>query len=251
MKKYFNEFIETTGNISILIVRVFKSFRSIPKYRKLIFYYMYEVTGSSLFVLLFAALFIGMVSAYQIAYQLRNYLPFIFVSTLVTQTVLLEIGPLLTGIAFSGKVSSSIAAELASMKVTDQIDALEVMSVDPVEYLIMPRVVATLIMIPFLTLIAEFMIVLGAYLIAILGLNVTSSVFLEGARKNFQMYQIYSGLIKVIFFGFFTIILACYFGLSAKMGSKSVGKATTQAVIVTSVVIVVLDYILTRLLFLW
>lgn len=248
---YFKDIAYTTGEITELLMRVIKSLKYIPRHRKLIIFYMYEMSGSSLFILLFAAMFIGMVSAYQAAYQLKDYLPLVYVSTLVTQAVLVEIGPLLTGIAFAGKVSSSTAAELASMKISDQIDALEVMSIDSVEYLVMPRIVAAVLIIPFLGLIANFTIVMGAFIISIFGLNITVDMFIEGSKKNFYMFQVFGGLIKVMFFGFATLLLSCYYGITAKAGSKSVGKATTMAVITTSMIIVVLDYILTRLLFIW
>jgi phospholipid/cholesterol/gamma-HCH transport system permease protein len=212
---------------------------------------MFEIITESLFILIFASLFMGMVSAYQIVYQMKDVIPMLYVSTIVTQAVLIEIGPLIVGIGFSGKVSSQISAELASMKVTDQIDALEVMSIDPIEYLVMPRVVAAILIIPFLTLITEFSVVFGAFIMSIGVLDITSNMFIEGSKMNFAMFQIFGGLIKSVAFGFFTVVLSCYFGITAKTGARAVGKATTLSVSAAAIAVVVLDYIFTRILFIW
>lgn len=248
---YINSFITTSGDITVFILRVLKSFRMVFKNYRLVFYYMYEISQESLMILIFASLFMGMVSAYQIAYQMKDVIPMLYVSTIVTQAVLIEIGPIITGIGFSGKVSSQISAELSSMKVTDQIDALEVMSIDPIEYLVMPRVMAAILIIPFLTLITEFSIVFGSYLISITALGISPNMFIEGSKKNFEMFQVFGGLIKSVMFGFFTVVLSCYFGITAKTGAKAVGRATTLSVTTSAVAVVVLDYIFTRILFVW
>ncbi|MGE3062827.1 MAG: MlaE family ABC transporter permease [bacterium] len=248
---YLKSFITNTGEITIFILRVLKSFRMMFKNWRLVVNYMFEISQESILILVFASLFMGMISAYQIAYQMRDVLPMLYISTIVTQAVLIEIGPLIVGIGFSGKVSSQMSAELSSMKVTDQIDALEVMSIDPIEYLVMPRVVAAVLIIPFLTLITEFSIVFGSYLMSIAALDITSNMFIEGSKMNFQMFQVFGGLIKSVMFGFFTVVLSCYFGITAKIGAKAVGKATTLSVTVSAIAVVVLDYIFTRILFIW
>lgn len=240
-----------SGDVTIFTVKVISSLRHILRYKRIIVNEMYDLTINTLFVLLFGAFFIGMVASYQIALQMRNYLPMIYLSTLVTQSVILEIGPLLTGIAFAGRVSSSIGAEMTSMKISDQIDALRVMSINPIEYLIMPKVIASALIIPFLTIIVEVMIILGAFLIAVVGLGVPANVFLEGTQKNFNMFYVFGGMIKACFFGLFTALLPCYFAMNAKWGSKEVGKVTTVAVVAGVISVIVLDYLLTRILFIW
>ena len=248
---YINNFIITAGDITLFILRVLKNFKMIFKNYRLIFYYMFEISQESLMILVLSSFFIGMVSVYQIAYQLRNVMPMLYVSTVLTQAVLIEIGPIITGIGFSGKVSSQISAELSSMKVTDQIDALEVMSIDPIEYLVMPRVVAAILIIPFLTLITEFSIIFGSYIISVTALKMSSNAFIDGSKINFEMFQVFNGLIKSVMFGFFTVVLSCYFGITAKTGAKAVGRATTLSVTTSAVAVVILDYILTRILLLW
>lgn len=249
--RYINEFIESAGGVAYLIWRVIKSLRYVNRERRQVLRYMYEISGETIFILIFASLFIGMVSAYQIAYQMKDIMPLLYVSTIIVQAVLIEIGPILTGIGFSGKISSQTAAEISSMKITDQIDALEMMAVDPVEYLIMPRVVAAVLIIPFITLITEMAVVIGTLLISLFGLDITLNMFIEGSKKGFYMFQIFGGLIKSVSFGFITMIIACYFGISAKAGARSVGKATTMSVTTSAVAVVVLDYIFTRFLFIW
>jgi len=248
---YIIGFIESTGGVARLILKVLASMRFVFRERRQILRYMYEISGETIFILVFASIFIGMVSAYQIAYQMKDIMPLMYVSTIIVQAVLIEIGPLLTGIGFSGKIASQTAAEISSMKITDQIDALEVMSIDPVEYLIMPRVVAAILIIPFITIITEIAIVFGTFLISVFGLDITTNMFVEGSKKGFYMFQIFGGLIKSIAFGFFTVVIACYYGISAKAGARSVGKATTLSVTTSAVVVVVMDYIFTRFLFIW
>ncbi len=228
-----------------------RSLKYVFKYRRIIVSDMFEFSVNTIFVLLFGAFFIGMVSSYQIAFQMRNYIPMVYLSTLITQSVILEIGPLLTGIAFAGRVSSSVAAEMTSMKISDQIDALEVMSINPIEYLVMPKVVAGTLIIPFLTIWVEVMIIFGAFIIAVFGLNVSASAFLEGTKTNFSMFNIFGGMIKTLFFGFFTVIIPCYFSMNAGYGSKAVGKATTMSVVTSVIIVIMLDYLLTRLIFVW
>ncbi len=243
--------ISESGQMSIFLYRVFGSFKYIYRYRNIILNDMYDISINTLFVLLFGAFFIGMVASYQIALQMRYYLPMIYLSTLVTQSVLLELGPLLTGIAFAGRVSSSIAAEMTSMKISDQIDALRVMSINPIEYLVMPKIVSATLIIPFLTIMVEIMIILGAFLIAVAGLNIPANVFWEGTQKNFNLFYIFGGMIKSTFFGFFTVLMPSYFAFNAGFGSKEVGRVTTVSVIASVVAVIVLDYILTRMLFIW
>lgn len=240
-----------SGDITLFFVKVLSSLRHIHRYRGIIVNEMYDLTANTLFVLLFGAFFIGMVASYQIALQMRNYLPMIYLSTLVTQSVILEIGPLLTGIAFAGRVSSSIGAEMTSMKISDQIDALKVMSINPVEYLIMPKVISSALIIPFLAIIVEVMIILGAFIIAVAGLGVPANVFLEGTQKNFNMFYVFGGMIKAFFFGLFTAFLPCYFAINAKWGSKEVGRVTTVSVVAGVISVIILDYLLTRILFAW
>lgn len=251
MNGFLKDFFESLGDFYFLFLNILKSFRKINKNRRLILNEMFEIINESLGIFVLASLFVGMVSAYQTAYQARNFLPVIYIPTLITQAVILEIGPLISGIGFSGKVSSQISAEISSMKISDQIDALELMSIDPVEYLVMPKVVASMFIIPFLTLICEFSIVFGSFLISITILGISPNEFIIGVKRNFQFYQLYGGLLKSIVFGMFTTSTACFFGLRAKLGARSVGKATTSSVTVCSILVIVLDYVLTRILFLW
>lgn len=251
MKLLFKEFIISFGEFFILFWKVIKSIKKVLKNRRIVVYEMFEIINESLGIFVLASLFAGMVAAYQTAYQARNFLPLIYIPTLITQAVILEIGPLLAGIGFSGKVASQTSAEISSMKITDQLDALELMSIDPVEYLVMPKVVATMIIIPFLTLICEFSVVFGSFVISVLTLGISPNEFLEGTKRSFYFHQLYGGLFKSIVFGIFVTMIACFFGMRAKTGARSVGKATTSSVTVSSISVIILDYFITRILFLW
>ncbi|HCP17430.1 MAG: hypothetical protein XD76_1458 [candidate division TA06 bacterium 32_111] len=251
MKSFIDEFITIFGEFFLLFYNVFKSLKRILKNRKIIILEIFEIINESLGIFLLASLFAGMVAAYQTAYQARNFLPLIYIPTLITQAVVLEIGPLISGIGLSGKVASQISAEIASMKISDQLDALELMSIDPVEYLVMPKVVAAMFIIPFLTIICEFSIVFGSFIISVLTLGLSPNEFLEGTKRSFQFYQLFGGLFKSIVFGLFITMVACFFGMKAKVGAKSVGKATTSSVTVSTISVIILDYLITRILFVW
>ncbi|MDY6787506.1 MAG: ABC transporter permease [candidate division WOR-3 bacterium] len=251
MMGYLSRMFYNTGGLAVLTLQLFKSARHIRRHISDIIYHIYDISANSMLVMILGAFFLGMVASYQIAYQMRDYIPMVYLSALMTQSVILELGPLMTGIAFAGRVTSSTAAEITSMKTTDQIDAIRVMSIDPVEYLVLPRITAAVLIIPFLTVIVEFVIILGAFIIAVAGLDIPANVFLEGTRKNFEIIHVFGGMLKSVFFGFFTVLIPCYFAFNAGHGSKAVGDTTTKSVIISVICVIIVDYILTRVIFVW
>lgn len=190
---------------------------------------------------LLIAVFTGIVLALLASYSFTGAVPLYFVGTLVEKTITLELAPVLTGLALAGRVGANIAAELGTMRVTEQVDALETLAYDPEAYLVVPRVVAGTIMFPLI--VGVSMIVgLGAGWLASIGLlQLSSDEFLKGARLFFSAFDIEYGLVKAGSFGLAVTLIGCYKGLRARGGAEGVGQAATQAVVYSAVMILVLD----------
>jgi phospholipid/cholesterol/gamma-HCH transport system permease protein len=159
-----------------------------------------------------------------------------------------ELAPVLTGLMLAGRVGSGIATELGTMRITEQIDALETMAVSPIQYLVVPRVVAGTIMAPLLTMVFFMIGMVGAYIVAVVMMNVDSGQFVENFKWFVDPIDIWQGLIKSVVFGMMVTLIGCYQGYNASGGGKGVGQATTRAVVVSSVTILVLDYFLSDVL---
>jgi phospholipid/cholesterol/gamma-HCH transport system permease protein len=172
-----------------------------------------------------------------------------FLGTVVAKSVVIELGPVLTALVVGARVGASIAAELGTMRVTEQIDALEMMAIDPVRYLAMPRFVAACIMLPMLTVFADVIAILGGWVVAMGTLDVTNKTFTDGLRTFFEAKDVYGGLIKAFVFGGIIAISGTVHGFSATGGAEGVGAAAMRAVVTSSVLILVADYILTTVIF--
>ena len=194
------------------------------------------------------AAFIGAVTAYQTRYQLFGGVQLSVVGLIVRQSIILELGPLLTALVLTGRVGARITAEVGTMRVTEQIDALETLAYDPIAYLVAPRVIAGTIMLPVLTIIANSVAVGSAFLTSIIAAGLLPSDFTAGLRLAFAPFQIVYSLIKATIFGFAIAFFCSYEGYHAEVGAEGVGRSTAQAVVVTSVAILVLDAITAILL---
>jgi phospholipid/cholesterol/gamma-HCH transport system permease protein len=202
----------------------------------------------SLFLTLLISVFAGGVTALQAGYQFRGSLPYYIVGTLVVSAVILELGPVLTALVLAGRIGARYAAELGTMRVTEQIDALESLGRSPYSHLVVPRVLASLIMIPVLTIFANAAGILAGWWSVKLVLPVTDSDFIYGAQYYFRAWDAYYSLIKSIFFGGTIGLVSCFMGIGTSQGAEGVGKAATGAVVTSSVVVLLLDLVLTRLL---
>ena len=160
-----------------------------------------------------------------------------------------ELGPVLCGLIVAGRLSSSIAAELGSMKVTEQIDALKSLSISPVKFLVAPRLFAAIVCLPILTLVSDAIGILGGLIIGVTSLQFSMQTYLDYTIKFLELTDIYSGLIKASVFGVIISLSGCYFGFTSNGGAAGVGKATTTAVISASILILAVNYILTALMF--
>jgi phospholipid/cholesterol/gamma-HCH transport system permease protein len=195
------------------------------------------------------SLFTGAVTSVQAAYQFTDLLSMRYLGSAVGKAVIIELGPVLTALVVTGRVGASIAAELGTMKVTEQIDALESMALNPTEYLVVPRFVSGLLMLPVLTIFADFIAILGGLAVAVSFLNVTSHTFLTSVKSFFEMTDLLAGLTKSFAFGAIISIIGCFQGFKTTGGAEGVGRSTTMAVVVASVLILITDYILASLIF--
>lgn len=204
--------------------------------------------GSLLIVLLTGA-FTGMVMAIQSAYAFRLFNAEGFVGTTVALALTRELAPVLTGLMVTGRVGSSIATEIGTMGVTEQIDALRTMAVNPVQYLVTPRIAAMAIMMPILCLMFSLVGIAGAWLVAVVGLGLDEGVFRARIVNVVEAWDVWSGIIKASVFGFVIAVISCHAGYTASGGARGVGLATTRAVVYSSVGVLVVDYFLTIVMF--
>jgi len=217
-------------------------------YRDIVEQFMAIGMGSMTVVLL-TGTFTGMVLALQSGITLDMFGARSMVGRLVSASMVKELGPVLTALMVTGRVGSGIAAELGSMMVTDQISALRALGSDPVRKLVLPRVLAGVIMVPILTVIADAIGMVGASIIAVTQLKVTWAVFWNSVVLGLFIQDVWMGLIKPFFFGFVIVTIACHVGLRTSGGTQGVGRATTNAVVTGSVVVLAVDFLLTKLLF--
>jgi phospholipid/cholesterol/gamma-HCH transport system permease protein len=159
-----------------------------------------------------------------------------------------EIGPVLTSLMLAGRAATGMASELGSMKVTEQIDAMRALGTDPMKKLVTPRVIATVVMLFFLTIISDLMGLVGGYIVAVTLLGLTTQQYWTSTYQQLQFADVFQGLCKPFFFGFIIATVGCYFGFSTKGGTQGVGRSTTQAMVAASVLILIVDFFITRLL---
>src|SRR6266581_2008275 len=227
---------------AIAIAGVFRK----PAYVQETFYYMDQIGVGSLFILILTGLFTGMVLTLQGAIQLQPYGAVPYVSRLISTSVVRELGPVLAALMIAGRVGSGIASELASMQVTEQIDALRAEGTDPIKKLVSPRLVASLIMVPVLTIITNGIALLGGFLIANFYLSIDPYFYWTWAFEALRLHDLIYGLIKPIVFGFIICMVGCYAGLNTAGGTVGVGQSTTQAMVTSSILILMTDFFMTK-----
>ena len=234
----------------MLSVQFVSSLKKLHHSIPLVFEQLYYLGVRSLPLIIIISIFVGAVSAWQAAYQFKFIgAPLRLLGQAVGKAVVIELAPVLSAIVFAGRVGAGITAELGTMRVTEQIDALESMGISPVRYLVLPRVLACLFMVPFLVVFANFIAIMGALIVAVNGVAISSETFLNGFKNSFAFQDLFNGLIKASVFGFIIGIVGCYEGFNAKGGASGVGQATTAAVVISSVLILVFNFIFAVILF--
>jgi phospholipid/cholesterol/gamma-HCH transport system permease protein len=207
-----------------------------------------QIGIGSLTVVLLTGFFTGAVLALQTGITLDQFGARPFVGRLISASMVKELGPVLTGLMLAGRIGSGIAAELGSMVVTDQINALRALGTDPVRKLVVPRVLAGFFMAPVLTVIANTVGIIGGWLIAVFQLRVASSLYWTSIVEGLYLEDAWMGLIKPFFLGYAIVTIGCHVGLRARGGTQGVGRATTNAVVASSVAVIAVDFFVTRLL---
>lgn len=195
------------------------------------------------------SIFTGMVLSLQTAYQLKKFGAQIYVGGILGMALARELGPVITAIIVAGRVGSGIAAEISSMKTTEQIDALCVFGIDPVEFLVVPRLIACCLMLPVLTIYADFIGFISGTIIAVKKVNVDLNLFLSATKYIVKYSDILTGLVKAFFFGGIIASIGCFIGFSSQKGAEGVGLATRMSVQVSSIFILIFDYILTSIFY--
>jgi phospholipid/cholesterol/gamma-HCH transport system permease protein len=220
-----------------------------PYYPRMVGRALMEIGFYSLPVVALTALFTGMVLALQSYTGFSRFNAESAIASVVVLSVTRELGPVLAGLMVSGRAGAAMAAELGTMRVTDQIDALSTLSTEPMKYLVAPRLLAGVIALPLLVAIADILGVMGGFLVASIKLGFNPNTYLINTFSNLRETDVVSGLIKAAVFGFVIALMGCFNGYRSKGGAQGVGAATTSAVVAASILILALDYFLTQLLF--
>ena len=247
--RIFINFLSTCGHLTWFIVRAFNQGVRPPYYGRQIIRQFIDIGYYSLPVVGLTATFTGMVLALQSYTGFSRFAAESAVATVVALSITRELAPVLAGLMVAGRIGAAIAAEIGTMRVTEQIDALETLSTNPIQYLVAPRIIAGVIMLPILVLIADIIGIFGGYVVCIYKLGFNAGNYLHQTIQYLEMIDITSGLVKAAFFGFLISTLGCYHGFYSKGGAQGVGAATTKAVVSASILILVLNYLLTAIFF--
>lgn len=239
------KYLESLGEYVSLIIDVTKSsFKRPPPWSE-VRDQLYNIGVLSFNVIVVTGLSTGIILASQSFYQLREKGLTGVTGIMVAKAMITELGPVLTALMVTGRVGSAMCAELGTMKVTEQIDAMKTMAVDPNSYLIAPRFIAGTIMVPLLTMLSILLGIFGGYLIAVYFFGMSPPNYLDPMPVNISMFDIMTGVIKSIFFGIMLVTICCYKGMKTTGGAAGVGKATTNSVVISYVTILIADFLLT------
>jgi phospholipid/cholesterol/gamma-HCH transport system permease protein len=231
----------------LLLGRAFRNIFRAPHYGADVALQMDSIGVGSLLIVVQTGAFSGAVMALQMSRALASYGQVGRTGTVVAITLVRELGPVMTALMVAGRNSSGIASELGSMKVTEQIDAMRALGTDPVQKLVTPRLIATAFMLPLLTIIADFVGLVGGWLVAIFYLNLTTLQYWTSAWRSLEWNDVAQGLLKPLVFAVVISLIGCYYGLRTTGGTQGVGRSTTQAVVAATVLIFVLDFMLTQI----
>ena len=242
-------FMEEIGRGGILFLKVLRGLFKRPFPLKLTIQQMEEVGVRSLPVVLITAVFTGAVLALQTYSGFKRFGAEGLVGTVVALSMTRELGPVLASIMVAGRVGSAMAAELGTMRVTEQIDALITLATDPVRYLVIPRFVAGMIMLPFLVVFADIIGIFGGYFVAVNVLGTSSTIYVNRTLQYLEFSDVTIGLIKAAVFGMIIALVGCQMGFYTSGGAEGVGRATTKAVVGASILILISNYFLTAFLF--
>ena len=240
--------LEEFGTIVLLYVETAKQLCHKPRINHIVAQ-MSHLGADSLLIVSLTLLFTGVVFTLQTAHEFIRFGAQSTVGGVIAIAIGRELGPVLVGVVCAGRVGAAITAEISTMKVTEQIDALKVMAVSPVNYLIVPRMLACMFVVPVLTIFGDIIGVFGGWLIAVYYSDISSYMFMNSIKTFAKIYDLTGGLIKAMFFGNVIAVLGCYYGLNCPEGAEGVGQATTKTVVASIIVIFILNALLTFVIY--
>jgi phospholipid/cholesterol/gamma-HCH transport system permease protein len=242
------ETVEDIGGLGLLAWDTLRYGATRPFGLRLLVEQLYQVGVLSLSIVSIVALFTGLVIALQTSYSLSNYGGQVFIGDLVALSIVRELGPVLTSLMVAGRVGAGITAELGSMAVTEQTDAIRALAASPVKKLVVPRVLATVIMLPLLVVLADIIGIFGGLVIAVTEIGQTPTYYVQHVVRALDLSDVASGLIKSAAFAVLISLIACHRGLTVRGGAAGVGTATTRTVVAASIAILVSDFFITKFL---
>jgi phospholipid/cholesterol/gamma-HCH transport system permease protein len=242
-------YIKEMGQIFLLLLDTIRWSFSPPFRLDLFFQQMDKVGVRSGLVVILTGAFTGMVLALQGFHATRPFGAETMVGVAVALSMFRELGPVLTSFMVTGRAGSAMAAEIGTMRVTEQIDALLTMAVNPIKFLIVPRVLASIVVLPLLTVIADFVGIVGGYFVGVTILGISAGAYVANMERYVKLNDIYHGLIKAAVFGLILSVIGCYKGYTTTGGAEGVGKATTESVVLSAVLILMANYFLTAAMF--
>jgi len=247
--RVFLEFLAAVGRVALFVWAAMSGLLRPPFYTKMLLKQLVELGYYSLPVVGMTALFTGAALALQTYSGFSRFNAESSVAIVVVLAITRELGPVMAGLMVAGRIGASYAAEIGTMRVTEQIDALTTLSTDPYKYLVLPRLLAGLSMLPILVLVGDILGVFGGYLVSVHKLHFAPMPYLKSTAQYLETKDVVSGLIKASVFGFIVALMGCYHGFHSKGGAQGVGSATTHAVVSSSILILLSNYVLTALLF--
>lgn len=241
---FIAEFLRSVNRYTTLAFLTFSRLHMVFRNPGITVSHMYNLGIESVSLVSVIAMFLGSETVIQSVYQMQGFAPMRYLGVLVCKSIVTELGPVVTAMVFAGRVATGIAAEIASMKNSEQLDAMQVLRLDSIRYLIVPKVTACIIMLPVLAIWADLLAILGGLVTVILGVDVTVNVFLSGLRLFFNPFDVFIGIAKTMVFGAIVAITGAHFGFEAKGGAEGVGNATTKAVVTSAVLILIFDFLI-------
>jgi len=245
----FREFALFLGGLSNLTGRTMYGVFAPPFKRGRILEQAVKAGMNSLPIVSLIAFFLGMIMAFQISYLMRRLGAEMYIANVVSLSIVRELGPVITALIIAGRVGAAITAEIGSMQVTEQVDALETLATDPVKYLVVPRFLALTLMLPILTLYSDLVGILGGWVVAVFKIGISSKLYLTTSFEALQFKDLFTGLAKTVFFGMIISLVSCYEGFNVQGGAEGVGRATTRSVVTAFILIIICDTFFTALFY--
>ncbi|MBS3740782.1 MAG: ABC transporter permease [Candidatus Cloacimonetes bacterium] len=243
------KFLQSIGRYCIFVYNTFLSAKFLGKRWKQLFLQMYNIGVASIPLIAITSIFTGMVTAVQASYQTSGFLPNRLVGVMITKSTMIELAPVLTALVLAGKIGASMAAEIGSMRISNQIDALEMLSINPFDYLFFPRILAGSLMLPVLTTFSNLFGIVSGYFVSLGVYNITHAEFVNGIKAFFEPLDFWSGIIKALFFGFIITSIGCFTGYYAREGAQGVRKVATKSVVYGCILILITDFAVASILF--